>query len=481
MNLNNKNNIDNIFNDKLLDDLHIFSNQLNKLFFNINQSIYNIIFKINKIKSRNNKLKFTDVVSYLFNYTFINSTKNDVVSNLNYDNNLNVHYSNYQKKESKIPLIFYHDLFNNIQSLFYTNYSDTKYLNNSIDNKKNIVCVDGTYNNTTISNDGNLESSLNMGYFDFNNKIPVNIKFKGVENKNKEIKSFIHDIENKNINTNDVVFVFDRAYFSYDLINYLDKNNYNYVIRVKKSSLYLKKDNNKINKIKKQINNKNVRFVNYEHKYIFEKINKNNIKIKLEKTTKCDLITNLNINDYDDIMIKNIYKNRWSIEVFFKILKLNFKFTNMNYHNVNSKTQYEKQYFIILIQYYIIRIIENIYLKNLNDLNKHKFNKNNKNKYVMKHNKSLMIKGLKKIINNIINANINKYLLYQYSNNFISKINIQIDVYKERKCKNPGYKWYIKSYAEYYKYNKIIDAILKNKIDDLDKNLKLLASELKII
>ena len=318
MNLNNKNYIDNIFNDKLLDDLHIFSNQLNKLFFNINQSIYNIIFKINKIKSRNNKLKFTDVVSYLFNYTFINSTKNDVVSNLNYDNNLNVHYSNYQKKEAKIPLIFYYDLFNNIQSLFYTKYSDTKYLNYSINNKKNIVCVDGTYNNTTISNDGNLETSLNMGYFDFNNKIPLNIKFKGVENKNKEIKSFIHDIENKNIDTNDVVFVFDRAYFSYDLINYLDKNNYYYVIRVKKSSLYLKKDNNKINKIKKQINNKNVRFVNYEHKYIFEKINKNNIKIKLEKTTKCDLITNLNINDYNDIMIKNIYKNRWSIEVFLK-------------------------------------------------------------------------------------------------------------------------------------------------------------------
>ena len=99
----------------------------------------------------------------------------------------------------------------------------------------------------------------------------------------------------------------------------------------------------------------------------------------------------------------------------------------------------------------------------------------------MKHNKSLMIKGLKKIINNIINANINKYLLYKYSNNIISRINIQIDVYKERKCKNLGYKWYIKSYAEYYKYNKIIFDKLKNKIDDLDKNLKLLASDLKII
>ena len=54
---------------------------------------------------------------------FINNTKNNVVSNLNYDNNLSVHNSNYQKKEANIPLSFYENIFNNIQTLFYDKYS----------------------------------------------------------------------------------------------------------------------------------------------------------------------------------------------------------------------------------------------------------------------------------------------------------------------------------------------------------------------
>jgi len=477
-----KNNINNILNNKMSNDLHIFSIELNKIFFNINETINKIIFDSTGKKSRNRKLFFNEVVNYLFNYTFINSTKLKVVSNLNYENDKKVHYSNYQKKEAKIPLLFYKDLFNKIQSLFYNKYSDSNYLNNKNNNNK-IVCVDGTYNNTNILNNGKLETSLNMGYYDFTNKIPLELKLKGTENKNKEINSFIEDIKNNNFDANNIIFVFDRAYYSYDLINYLDKNNYHYVIRVKKSSLYLNKDKNKdkINKINKKINNKNVRFINYNTKYNFEKTTKKNTKVKLERTANCDVVTNLNINDYDDEMIKDIYKNRWSVEVFFKILKLNFKFSNMNYNNYNSKSQYEKQYLIILIQYYIMRIIENIYLKNINDLNKHKFNKKNKNKYKTIHNKSLMIDGFKKIINNIINGNTNKDLLLKYCNHFIIKINVQIDINKERKCKNPCFKWYLKSYAEFYKYNKIIDAITNNKTDDLNKNLKLFLSELKII
>jgi hypothetical protein len=35
--------------------------------------------------------------------------------------------------------------------------------------------------------------------------------------------------------------------------------------------------------------------------------------------------------------------------------------------------------------------------------------------------------------------------------------------------------------VEYYKYNIVIEAIINNKVDDLNKNLKLLASEIKII
>jgi hypothetical protein len=134
----------------------------------------------------------------------------------------------------------------------------------------------------------------------------------------------------------------------------------------------------------------------------------------------------------------------------------------------------------ILIQYYIIRIIDIIYTSNVNDLNNHKFKKKNKNKYTIKHNNKNMILGLELILKEIIDGNVNSNSLYKYSANYIKKINIQIEVYKPRICKNPSYKWYLKSYAEYYKYNIVIEAIINNNVDSLNKNLKLLASEIKI-
>ena len=475
MESNKINNSEKNYNDNLLKDLDTFSKQLNNTFYNINERVSDMILVDTGKFSRINKLNFNDAVCYLNGYCFINNTKSKVVANLNYENNLIVHESNYQKKEAKIPLLFYENIFINVQKLFYDEYST--------ENKDKIVSVDGTYNNTNILNDGSLETSLNMGYYDYSNKIPVNITFKGAESKNKEIESFIYDVKNNNLSTDNVIFVFDRAYFSYDFINYLDNNNYNYVIRVKNSCLYLNKEKNKdkINKMTKKINNENARFVNYENKYILNIKGKGNKILKVEKSTKCNLITNLNIDKYDDNIIKNIYKNRWSVEVFFKILKSNFKFSNLINHTDKTKIQYHKQNYVILTQYYIIRIIENILIKNINKLNEHKFNKKNKNKYVFKNNNSLMIEGLKKIINDIINAKINKNILFKFTQHFVKKINIQIDVYKERKCKNPGFKWYIKSYAEVYKLNKLTDALLNNSTDNLNKNLKLFASEIQII
>ncbi len=187
-------------NYNFLNDLDNFSTQLNKIFFNVNENISDLIFKNTGKHSRINKLTYNDAVCYLYDYCFINSTKSKVVTNLNYDNDLSVHSSNYQKKEANIPLSFYNNIFNDIQALFYDKYST--------ENKNKIVSVDGTYNNTNILNDGSLETSLNMGYFDYTNKIPVNIKFKGAENKNKEINSFIEDIKNKNVSTDNVIFVF---------------------------------------------------------------------------------------------------------------------------------------------------------------------------------------------------------------------------------------------------------------------------------
>jgi hypothetical protein len=78
-------------------------------------------------------------------------------------------------------------------------------------------------------------------------------------------------LKKKNISTNNVIFVFDMAYDSYDLFNYMDINNYKYVCRVKKYSLYLDKDKDKnkdkINKKKNKLENEKVIFILYQHKY----------------------------------------------------------------------------------------------------------------------------------------------------------------------------------------------------------------------
>lgn len=465
-------------NEKLNDDLIKLSNDFNSLFKNADFDIKKTLYKDFNIKTRNKKLSFTDALCYYFNCSFIDNTKLEVVSDYNFKNNINVHTSNYQKKESKIPLSFYQKVFMDVKKLF-----DKYKLKN---NFKNVISVDGTYNNTNIKNDGTLETSLNMGYYDNTNRIPIDIQYRGPENKNKELESFINYVENNKIEINNLIFVFDRAYFSYDFINYLDSKNINYVIRTRNNSLWLnknkiKKEQRKVKSKIKKINNDNIRFITFNDKYLFSKKDKNNKIVKLERTIECNVVTNLSLKDYNDLEIKKIYISRWDVEVFFKLLKSNFKFSNLKEHTKNTLVQYKKKYYTILIQIYIMRLIEIVYDKNIDDLNNHKFNKKNKNKYVVKHNNKLMISGLKTIINSIIKSNNNSDLLFKYQQYYIKKINIQTDVYKERKCKNPGCKWYIKSYAEYYKYVKIIDALLNGKIESLDKNLKLMASEIKII
>ena len=176
-----------------------------------------------------------------------------------------------------------------------------------------------------------------------------------------------------------------------------------------------------------------------------------------------------------------MYCERWSIEVFFKFLKSNFKFSNLTEHTEKTLSQYNKQYHIIMTEIYMIRLIEMIYEKNKQKIKNYKFEEKNKNKYKVKYNDSLMVSGFKGIIDTIIKSKINKNILNSYAKSYIKVINVQTEIFKERKCKNPSCKWYIKSYGEYYKYLKVIDAIQNNKVELLDGNLKLLASEIKII
>ncbi len=73
------------------------------------------------------------------------------------------------------------------------------------------------------------------------------------------------------------------------------------------------------------------------------------------------------------------------IEVFFKLLKSNFKFSNLKENN-KTKTinEYNKLYYSILIIIYISQMIDKINNKYNKSTDKKKSNKKNKNNYNIK-------------------------------------------------------------------------------------------------
>ena len=272
----------------------------------------------------------------------------------------------------------------------------------------------------------------------------------------------------------------DRAYFSYDFINFLDTQNLKYVIRVRNNCLML--DKNK-GKHKNKINNKNVRFITYKTDRYVVKKDKNNLDTKLKETLECNIITNLSLNEYKDDEIKNIYLSRWDIEVFFKFIKYNFKFSRLDEHNkINTKDEYIKMYYSMLIIIYISMMIDKInndYIKKTESESKSK--SKTKNKYNKKTNKSLLLNGVYLILEKIINSNLETNDLLNINKNFIKRVNIIINVSNERKSKTPHTKWYVQGYAEHYRNIKIIDSLKENKVNELNKNLKIIAKNTKII
>jgi len=131
------------------------------------------------------------------------------------------------------------------------------------------------------------------------------------------------------------------------------------------------------------------------------------------------------------------------IEVFFKLLKYNFKFETLKEHNSNNNTdEYKKLYMVNLIVIYLSKIIEKTYFYN-NEVNKDiiKKEKNKLVKYVYRANKSNSIKGVYKIISNIIKGKLKENELKSVCNSYMTYSYIKLGEHKERKAKTPFLKW----------------------------------------
>ena len=457
----------------LLDEYNFLSNSLNNIFKTTNDDLKNLLIK-NGIKTRNNKISFSDVLLYKFLYTYKDISKQYIVSKFNYDNELLINRTTYHKKDLMMSDTFYKSLFYKIRNFYNDNFKTENY---------NLIAVDGTYNNTNVNNiKGKLETSLNMGFFNVNECIPIDITFCNQENKNKEILQLKKYIANDNLkHLNNIILVLDRAYYSFDLINFLDVHNFNFVIRIKNNCTLIKNNKFTKNKITKH---QNIRIITYKDTIdIVKKDDKGN-NIKLKQTIECNVLTNLNKEKYSDEDIKKIYLSRWDVEVFFKLLKSNFKFSNLKeHHKTKTINEYNKLYYSILIIIYISLMIDKInnkYNKSI-DKSKKQSNKKNKNNYNIKTNKSLLLNGIQLILKPIIKGTLCKNDLLSISKSFLLKVNIIKDINNPRISKTPHSKWYVQSYAEYYRYLKIIKALKSNDFKSLNKNLKLLASQIQII
>ena len=106
------------------------------------------------------------------------------------------------------------------------------------------------------------------------------------------------------------IFIFDRGFYSKLMIDHLELNGYKYIIRIKKNL-----------KIISNNNNDKLRIVKY--------------KIK---QSEYYLITNLiDTNLFSDMDISNLYHKRWSIEEYFKYIKIN---CNINTNNIKNDTEF---------------------------------------------------------------------------------------------------------------------------------------------
>lgn len=354
----------------------------------------------------------------------------------------------FHEKDSKIPLSYYVGIHNKLISLYKNNFADK--------HKTSIISVDGTYNNTNIKNiKGYLETSLNMGFFDVTNDIPIELIFKGEELKNNEVSSlqnYLLKNKNKLVNT---IFVLDRAYCSYDFIKFCSENNIKYVIRFRNNCTNIP-ENNRIIKFEEVVYD--IVQNNDIDKHLIN--NKKFLNVKLETKNEYTLVTNLDTNDYNNDKIKDIYRQRWNVEVFFKIIKYNFKFSDLKITNLEqSNNNYSIHNIKILIIFLLSKIMEKVHLYvnkvNLEGIIKKRIFKNKKNK-----NNDVAIKDKKKSkkqqdkINNIPIINVD------ITNN--NKINLK-----------DGKKTIIKNNDAVNKNNDIInknnDIVNKNN-DVIDKN-----------
>ena len=292
-------------------------------FFNDFSRFPEIYLKQNNIKfiERKSKISLNDAIMYRFRYIFedTSNTFQSITSYINFNNALtNAKHKFFTKtaiykKEKKIPVELYKDIFNK-----------TKNFHDELCNSNNsIIVIDGVYSNTNLNQNGKVETAMNLGFYDNVNCVPIDIHFTGEGKKNNECLSLKDYISNHLDQFKGKLIICDRAYYCYEFFNFLVDNNINFIIRLRD-----KADETVPNKYAKHYkdyikikNNSQIRIITKIFETEKKAVDDNNSINTIKKETIVKLITNLNKENYNDDKILDLYRSRWDIEEFFKQLK----------------------------------------------------------------------------------------------------------------------------------------------------------------
>ena len=312
---------------------------------NFQKILNNHIKNINKeIIKRHRKIDFKDII-YGSIYKSINNTSYEDVTYqinkifINKNINTSITKSAFIQKKNNIP----NEYFLNINDSF------INFIYKTI-KKPRIIAVDGSFLNLYKSFDkyGYEYASENKNYckaiisclYDIENKIPINYYlFK----KRDERNAFKEQI--KYLRAGDIV-IFDREYFSYDIIEKLNNKGINYIFRLKynKKEVQYMKNNN--------INNYIFKVKNINYKTVSYKIN--------DSEEDYYLFTNLIYKSIEEL--KDLYWKRWKVELHFKETKYNLSLNNINLKTENSLKQEIYIHNLLFILYYFFNIENNDYL-----------------------------------------------------------------------------------------------------------------------
>jgi hypothetical protein len=305
----------------------------------------------NEIIKRDRKLKFEEIL-YGSIYKCINNTSyQDVSSKIN----LNFIEKNINKTITKTAFI---NKKNDISPHHFLNINDS-FINYIFKNDKTprVYGVDGSFINLfkNFNKYGFMYSSKNETYcqgiisclYDINNKLPINYSLIKTRDEREAFRNQI-----KYLKKGDTV-IFDRGYYSYDIVEKLESIGVNYIFRLKsnkKEVKYMLENNIKdYNFINKKINN---RIVNYR---------------VINSTEDYFLITNLT-SSIDKL--KELYWKRWKVEIHFKESKYNLSLNTINLKTENSLLQEIYIHNLIFILYYYFKLdIDNPILKSKYKLN----------------------------------------------------------------------------------------------------------------